>query len=994
MLKLIKRFASIVFASVLWAVGAGAAIAAAPDHVGVTLEGCRNNGTIALPNGSGQFVCPDAAYTTGNLGKGWNELDLVPHRLTVDAGNAAPASQTYTLSVAVDNTKAGVPGYDVLSTLTKKSGSCSVSVGAQTTLTPGVGGTDTSLARLVTITQSKNTICIFDFYARLALGSHLYSGSSLHANALNETFGTAGIGARDVSIPVKEISPQELRKTMAASADSTVQWSLEKAANPASIKFGDVCAADFAPTKQVTFRVTWKKVATAAGGVTAITNIYAKNPASRTITVNVSDTIYKGTTQTQALETFSTPLAGVDVLANTEQLVLTHTANLPSTAGAVGDFLNDVATATYTDKATGITVPGATEARASAQIVQGVTNDSFASIGDSESMTGTGLKFSVAQPTIGGFLNGYVAGTQSVGPVDWGIAGETAGRSVDFVKTIYLDGRRETTGTISDTAYLVADNTAPTPPLGSPFDASASASATITSSATVQLTVSKTIPLLILKATERIDVTFTIERVGGGYGPVDTTLSFASGETSKSNVLSNLLPGEYKVSEKSSQLCDGNVCGGSNLVIQGSNTQSVNLTAGLDGIFQASECAGTAAFTNIPAAGNSTARVEKITDPLPAALSGDDLSWTFTLTGPGGPVTKTVTAGAGFGEFPLVLQEGAYTVTETTKTGWVQTDNPTTCSFTVDYPADFGRTFGCSFHNQKQGKVKVEKTASGASLVGTSYAFTFELRKGASLTQNGTVLDTQIANAANLGKFEFTPYLKPGDIYQLCEAVMPGWNTNLAGDGPLFVPGSMTTPTLPNPGVNNMTVCVNFTVNAGQTRTFSVDNSPPPGGRALTIGFWKNWASCTSSAAKKENTLDKTLAKAEPGGLIVSADAGAPPAIFGLVFSLVLHGSTATPNTAPDCLKAVRLLDKSRIDNAKKMAGDPAFNMAAQLVAAELNVVAGAGTNATITNVITQAVLLLGKYDFDGKTHLAISAADATLMNNYAKILDDYNNNR
>ncbi len=58
-------------------------------HVGFTLEGCRNDGTIVLPNGSGQFICPDAAYTTGNLGKGWNELDLVPHRLTTTSGNQA-----------------------------------------------------------------------------------------------------------------------------------------------------------------------------------------------------------------------------------------------------------------------------------------------------------------------------------------------------------------------------------------------------------------------------------------------------------------------------------------------------------------------------------------------------------------------------------------------------------------------------------------------------------------------------------------------------------------------------------------------------------------------------------------------------------------------------------------------------------------------------------------------------------------------------------------
>jgi hypothetical protein len=76
------------------------------------------------------------------------------------------------------------------------------------------------------------------------------------------------------------------------------------------------------------------------------------------------------------------------------------------------------------------------------------------------------------------------------------------------------------------------------------------------------------------------------------------------------------------------------------------------------------------------------------------------------------------------------------------------------------------------------------------------------------------------------------------------------------------------------------------------------------------------------------------------------------------------------------------------------MASDPAFNLAAQLLAAELNQVAGAYSNPTVINAINQSVLLLGKYQFNGITHTTISSADATTMNNLAKILDDYNNNR
>jgi len=95
----------------------------------------------------------------------------------------------------------------------------------------------------------------------------------------------------------------------------------------------------------------------------------------------------------------------------------------------------------------------------------------------------------------------------------------------------------------------------------------------------------------------------------------------------------------------------------------------------------------------------------------------------------------------------------------------------------------------------------------------------------------------------------FATSLVPGQTYQLCEWVFPGWNTNLAAmDRCSYPTASFHEPAEPN--VNNLTVCVNFSVTSGQTRTFSVDNTPPPGGRALTIGFWKNWASCSASNGK------------------------------------------------------------------------------------------------------------------------------------------------
>src|SRR4051812_20254303 len=81
-------FTSLAFIAVLLptVLATSASAAPGPDHVNLTLDGCRNTGSITLPNGAGDFVCPDGVYTSGNLGKGWNELDLVPYRLTSDAG--------------------------------------------------------------------------------------------------------------------------------------------------------------------------------------------------------------------------------------------------------------------------------------------------------------------------------------------------------------------------------------------------------------------------------------------------------------------------------------------------------------------------------------------------------------------------------------------------------------------------------------------------------------------------------------------------------------------------------------------------------------------------------------------------------------------------------------------------------------------------------------------------------------------------------------------
>jgi len=263
---------------------------------------------------------------------------------------------------------------------------------------------------------------------------------------------------------------------------------------------------------------------------------------------------------------------------------------------------------------------------------------------------------------------------------------------------------------------------------------------------------------------------------------------------------------------------------------------------------------------------------------------------------------------------------------------------------------------------------KVIKTVNGFPPSGTQ-SFTFQLRQGASSTLAGTTLETETANAANTGTFTFNTLLTPGATYNLCEQVMPGWMTTL---GPPFY-------TVYNPSGDNSFVCTDFTVSPAQIKVFTIDNKPPPGGLARTIGFWKNWASCANSGGNQKPVLDQTL--------------GLGDITIGI---LVLHDSNPNPDVASDCSDAVDLLNKSTITTCKpsnkKMSSDPAFNLAAQLLAADLNVNAGAGVNSCVVNAINAAQSLLAAIHFDGCTHDTMSTAQVTKANCLATLLDQYNN--
>lgn len=410
----------------------------------------------------------------------------------------------------------------------------------------------------------------------------------------------------------------------------------------------------------------------------------------------------------------------------------------------------------------------------------------------------------------------------------------------------------------------------------------------------------------------------------------------------------------------------------------------------------------------------NTADVDCLVAGFPNHVRASD-SWTTNLLYPDATVTKTCTTPlvpiGGDAIFSVVVTNtgNAVLVAATNeptspslaggigvgdqKTGTVTIAVPAlplsstvTNSVTVDFtlapryglPNTFSRTDSDSC--TVMARARVIKTVTGLPPIGDA-AFVFELREGASTIANGTVLASATANAANGGNLSFLTNLVPGNTYQLCEHIEPAWMTTLGA----FVPDSFMPPDgfTPNPNVDNSILCANFVAQAGTIHEFSVDNTPPPGGNALTIGYWKNHASCKTSGGNQEPVLDQTLASVTPPGILLGSN--------------YLVGDPGNPDVAPSCALAVSLLNKSSINDGKKRASDPLFNMAAQLIAAELNYAAQAYMCGPVTTAIATANALLTEYGFTGVSPYGppkLSKEDATLANNLARKLDDYNNDR
>ncbi|MBA4180761.1 MAG: hypothetical protein C0506_09255 [Anaerolinea sp.] len=300
---------------------------------------------------------------------------------------------------------------------------------------------------------------------------------------------------------------------------------------------------------------------------------------------------------------------------------------------------------------------------------------------------------------------------------------------------------------------------------------------------------------------------------------------------------------------------------------------------------------------------------------------------------------------------------GSHTASETVVANYTAGTWGGDCAANGTVSVALGQSKTCTItNNDNPARLIVQKTVVG----GNAQVFDFS-RTGIA---NFTLANGQENNSG------FT--LNAGS-YTICELNLAvAWSTTatVSINGGAAAPLTLTNPNLPADLGNR---CGTVTLNVGDSVTVVFTNTPPPGGDARTIGYWKNWSSCSQSNGKQ---YDKAVAR---GDWNKTLDGNLPQTI-----------GTALIDT---CEEAVSLLNKTPISGTKKAANDPAFNLAAQLLAAKLNVTAGAGTCAAATAAIAQAQAELVAISFDGITHTNISKPLATTLNNLAAILDSYNNN-
>lgn len=377
----------------------------------------------------------------------------------------------------------------------------------------------------------------------------------------------------------------------------------------------------------------------------------------------------------------------------------------------------------------------------------------------------------------------------------------------------------------------------------------------------------------------------------------------------------------------------------------------------------------------LPAGGDVTCTYTNELDPelrVKKVVNGADKAFTFTPTGWNGGATFTRSnADPAFSSG--IIPAGTYSVAESldpdytldsivcTKVSGPGAVSYSTGATSASVQLAAGQIVECTFTNTQKSLIVVEKQVIGAS----AQTFTFTRKVGSG---GGYVADLGDNPAPTLsaGQTSSSGRKLVAGTYQVCE-------TNLAAgwvDPTMTVNGAGAS--VSTDGAGNF--CTTFALGVGDSIKVVVTNTPPPGGGTRTIGYWKNWSSCAQS-----NGGQYTKAvNASPSQYDKTLDGNLPQTL----------GTWTIP--VEHCDWAVNILSKNARDGAKR-AGDAIYGMSAQLLAALLNLSAGAGSCSALSSAVTDAQSILTTLGFDG-TGAYKNSPYAAQANALASVLDKYNN--
>jgi len=289
----------------------------------------------------------------------------------------------------------------------------------------------------------------------------------------------------------------------------------------------------------------------------------------------------------------------------------------------------------------------------------------------------------------------------------------------------------------------------------------------------------------------------------------------------------------------------------------------------------------------------------------------------------------------------------------------------------------------------------------------------FELFAGPNADNPWDSFSSALASDTSLGKADgvlnFGDYnLDPAKTYTFCELNAPaGWASLWSFDGNLvtpYNPDRFPTSSFPN-GQDLGRRCFDFgagtayAIPTGGTITFTVDNRYP-GGEPRTIGYWKNWSTCSGGG----QAANAAAQGGKDAGYWLIDDVLNSPGItigsFTIPASDVELSKTIKNKTVTKtgCQIAVDLLDKSNWFTDRKAANDAAYGLAAQLVAAKANITAGAKNCPALNDAVLAADALLSSINFDGTGDYLgpkVKGSDLVLRTQaleLANTLDLYNN--